>query len=140
MELEIEHRDLGDAWVEGVFLASEVSQYLALQTGIPRVTIRARIIEAYGYCERPPKNGKKVMFLQGSLYAVDDQAIRAMQRVVFDYVTANEVEAIVTEYLADENGDAFTVAFRLETHPYIVVSTLNCLRDKGRLPAHPSWL
>ena len=139
---EIEHRDLGGGWVEGIFLISEVSACLALQSGIPEATIRARIIEAFGYCRRPPKGGEKVIMMDGRLYAVDDQAIRAMQRVVFDFVSAPEVEAILQAYLAEENGDAYRVSgiyLDGELHPYVVIAVLNNLRDEGRLPVHPSW-
>jgi hypothetical protein len=139
---EIEERDLGGGWVEGLFLINEVSAYLALQSGIPEATIRARIIEAFGYCKRPPKSGEKVILMDGSLYTVDDQAIRAMQRVVFEFVPEAEVELIVRSYLAEPHGDVFRICSDFldgEVHHYIVVAVLNNLRDEGRLPMHPSW-
>ena len=139
---EIERRDLGGGWVEGLFLMNEVSACLALQSGIPEATVRARIIEAFGYCRRPPKGGEKVIMMDGRLYSVDDQSIRAMQRVVFDFLSAVEIEDIKRAYLAEENGDAYRVASIYlvdEVHPYVVVAVLNNLRDEGRLPAHPSW-
>ena len=142
MNMEIEHRDLGGGWVEGLFLINEVSTYLALQTGIPEATIRARIIEAHGYCRRPPKSGEKIIMMDGLLYSVDDQALRAMQHVIFDFVTAREVDAIVGAYLVEENGDAYRAAsiyLDNEVHPYVVVAVLTALRDEGRLPVHPSW-
>jgi hypothetical protein len=139
---EIELCDLGGDWLEGLFLINEVSAYLALQSDIPEATIRARIIEAFGYCRRPPKSGEKIIMMDGRLYSVDDQAIRAMQRVIFDFVSAAEVDAIVRAYLAEENGDAYRIAsiyLDNEIHPYVVISVLNNLRDEGRLPLHPSW-
>lgn len=142
MTPEIEHRDLGGGWVEGLFLINEVSAHLALQSGIPDATVRARIIEAFGYCKRPPKSGEKVICMDGRLYTVDDQAIRAMQRVIFDFVSAAEVEEIVKGYLSEPYGDTYNVAYDLlsgDVHPYVVISVLNNLRDEGRLPAHPSW-
>ncbi len=135
--------DLGDGWVEGFFYMDDIAAYLALQTGIPEVTIRARIIEAHGYCRRPPKGGQKVMCLDGRLYEVDAQAVRAMQRVIFDFVTTREVDAIVGAYLAEENGDAYraaTIYLDNEIHPYVVIAVLTTLRDEGRLPVHPSCL
>ena len=139
----IEHRELGGGWVEGLFVIDEVSAYLALQVGIPETTIRARIIEAHGYCLRPPKSGEKVICMDGRLYSVDDNAIRAMQRVIFDFVSVPEVHAIVGAYLVEENGDAYRAAgiyLDNEVHPYDVIAVLNTLRDEGRLPTHPSWL
>lgn len=139
---EVEHRDLGGGWLEGLFLINEVSAYLALQTAIPEATVTARIIEAYGYCKRPPKSGEKAILMDGRLYAADDQAIRAMQRVIFDFVSAADVREIIRAYLAEENGDAHRVAaiyLDNDVHPYVVISVLNRLRDEGRLPAHPSW-
>jgi hypothetical protein len=134
--------ELGGGWVEGLFRINEVSARLALQSGIPEPTIRARIIEAAGYCKRPPKGGEKVIMMDGRLYSVDDNAIRAMQRVIFEFVPPREVEMIVAAYLADDQGDAYTVAgIQLdgEIHPYVVISVLDRLRDEGRLPIHPSW-
>lgn len=142
MELEIEHRELGGGWMEGFFHVDEVSAYLALQTGLPEATIRARIIQAFGHCERPPKSGEKMIFMDGRLYSIDDQAIRAMQRVIFDFVSAAEVDAIVRAYLAEENGDVYKIAsiyLDNEVHPYVVISVLNNLKDENRLPLHPSW-
>lgn len=143
MTLEVEHRELGGGWLEGFFHLNSVSAYLALQIGIPESTIRARIIEAVGYSKRPPKSGEKIVLMDGYLYSVDDLAIRAMQRVIFDFVSAYEVETIVRAYLAEENGDAYRVAgiyLDNEIHPYVVISVLNNLRDEGQLPIHPSWL
>lgn len=139
---EIDHRDLGGGWVEGLFLINEVSAYLALQTGIPESTVQARIIEAHGYCVRPPKSGEKVICMDGRLYAVDDLAIRAMQRVIFDFVTVREVDAIVGAYLVEENGDAHRAASDYldnDVHPYVVIAVLRNLEEEGRLPIHPSW-
>ena len=142
MMLEIEHRNLGGGWVEGLFLINEVSAYLALQTGIPEATIRARIIEANGYCRRPPKGGRKVICMDGRLYSVNDNAIRAMKRVIFEFVSDRETHAIVGAYLVEENGDAYRAAgiyLDNEVHPYVVIAVLDTLRDEGRLPTHPSW-
>ncbi len=141
MILEIEHRDLGSGWVEGFFLINEVSACLALQSGIPEATVRARIIEAFGYCERPPKSGEKAILMDGRLYSVDDQAIRAMQCVIFDFVSAAEVREIVKGYMAEPYGDSYNIAYDFldgQVHPHVVISVLNNLRDEGRLPAHPS--
>lgn len=141
--LEVEQNcDLGSGWVEGLFRITEVSAHLALQSGLPEATIRARIIEAWGYCKRPPKSGEKVICMDGHLYAVDDLAIRAMQRVIFDFVSVPEVHAIVGAYLVEDNGDAYRAAsiyLDNDVHPYVVIAVLNTLRDEGRLPIHPSW-
>jgi hypothetical protein len=140
-EIEIDC-DLGGGWVEGFFYINEVAAFLALQRGIPEATVKARIIEAFGYCKRPPKRGEKVIMLDDRLYSVDDQAIRAMQRVIFDFVSVSEVKQIIQAYLAEENGDAYRIAaiyLNNEVHPYVVISVLNSLRDQGRLPVHPSW-
>lgn len=140
--LEVEHRNLGAGWIEGLFLINEVSAYLALQVGIPEATIRARIIEGHGYCQRPPKSGEKVICMDGRLYSVDDNAIRAMKRVVFDFISDREMHAIVGAYLVEENGDAYRAAgiyLDNEVHPYVVIAVLDTLRDQGRLPDHPSW-
>ena len=141
--LEVEENcDLGGGWVEGLFRITEISAHLALQSGLPEATIRARIIEASGYCKRPPKGGEKVICMDGRLYCVDDLAIRAMQRVIFDFVSEREMHAIVGAYLVEENGDAYRAAsiyLDNEVHPYVVIAVLDTLRDQGRLPAHPSW-
>ena len=135
-------QDLGGGWVEGFFYIDEVAAYLALQTGIPESTIRARIIEAHGYCLRPPKSGEKIICMDGNLYSVDDLALRAMRRVIFDFVSTREVDAIVGAYLMEENGDAYRAAaiyLDNDVHPYVVIAVLTQLRDEGRLPTHPSW-
>lgn len=140
--LEIEHRELGGGWLEGFFLIDEVSAYLALQTGIPEATIRARIIEALGYCRRPPKSGEKMIFMQGDFYSVDYQALRAMQAVILDMVSHAEIEAIVTAYLDEPQGDAHNIAGHYlngEIHWMVVTAVLTTLRDQGRLPLHPSY-
>ncbi len=133
--------DLGDVWVEGLFRVNDIAARLALQRGIPEVTVRARIIEAAGYCKRPPKGGKKVMYLNGRFDVVDEQAVRAMRRVIFDFVSSEEVEAIVRAYLAEENGEVFrasVIHLDNEIHPYVVTAVLATLKEEGRLPAHPS--
>lgn len=138
----IEHRELGSGWVEGLFIINEVSAYLALQVGIPKATIRARIIEAWGYCKRPPKGGEKVICMDGRLGEVDELAIRAMQRVIFDFVSVPEVHAIVGAYLVEEHGDAHRAASDFldnDVHPYVVIAVLRNLEAEGRLPRHPSW-
>lgn len=143
MTPEIELCDLGGGWVEGFFRINEVSAYLALQSGIPEVTIRARIIQAFGYCKRPPKNGEKIILMEGQLYTVDNQALRAMQAVIFDFVTKEERDYMVRCYLAEPNGDAHLVATEYlnnEAHWMVVAAVLTALRDRGRLPMHPSWL
>ncbi len=80
--------------------------------------------------------------MEGSLYTVDDQAIRAMQRVIFDFVSAAEVRVILDGYMAEPFGDPYNIAATFlndDIHPYVVISVLNNLRDEGRLPMHPSW-
>jgi hypothetical protein len=141
MNLEVEHRELGGGWMEGFFHIDEVSAYLALQTGLPEATIRARIIQAFGHCKRPPKSGEKMIFMEGNLYSVDHLALRAMQAVIFDFVSGEEVGRIVAAYLDEENGDAHNIAFYYfddEIHWMIVTAVLTTLRDRGRLPIHPS--
>ena len=137
----IEHRELGGNRVERSFVINEVSAYLALQIGTPKATIRARIIEGHGYCKRPPKSGEKIICMGGRLYSVDDNAIRAAKRVIFDFVSEWEMHAIVGAYLVEENGDAYRPAgihLDNEVHPHVVITVLDTLRDQGRLPAHPS--
>lgn len=137
----IEHCELGGHWVEGLFIVNEVFVYLALQVGSPEATIRARIIEAHGYCRRPPKSGETVICMDGHLYAVDDAAICTMQRLIF-FVSVAAVHAIIGAYLVEENGDtdrAASIYLDSEVHPYVVIAVLNTLRDEGRLPTHPSW-
>ncbi len=119
-----------------------MAAFLALQRGIPEATVRARIIEAFGYCKRPPKSGEKVMVLDDSFYAVDHQAIRAMKRVIFDFVSDDEVREIVRAYMAEENGDAYRICtdyLNCGLHHYVVIAVLDVLQEKGRLPKHPSW-
>lgn len=137
---EIEQRDLGGDWVEGIFLINEVSAYLALQTGLPQETIKARIIQAYGYCQRPPKDGEKIIYLQDNLDLgrVDHAAILAMRRVIDDFLTVAEIRALKIAYLAADHGDAWRAAYDLQTHPYIVIAALDNLKERGELPEHPS--
>ena len=77
--------------------------------------------------------------MDGRLYLVDDQAIRAMQRVVFDFVSVAEIRIIVEAYLAEENGDAYKIAgiyLDNKVHAYVVIAVLNNLLKEGRLPTH----
>jgi hypothetical protein len=140
--LEVEtNADLGAGWVEGLFRINEISAHLALQSGLPEATIRARIIQALGYCKRPPKGGEKIICMDGRLYSVDDNAIRVMKRVIFDHVTSAEMEAIIEAYMADDFGDPYNISgvfFEGQIHPYIVIAVLDSLQEKGRLPLHPS--
>ncbi len=134
----VEHRDLGGDYVEGRFRINRIAARLALQTGLPYETVRARIIEAYGYCRRPPKTGRKTILMQHHPDRIDELAIAAMRRVVDDFVSAAEVRAIRLSYLASDCGDAYWVAWDLQTHPYVVIAVLRNLEAEGRLPAHPS--
>lgn len=135
----IEYRHLGGDYVEGHFRINQIAARLALQTGLPHETIRARIIEAYGYCLRPPRTGRKTITMQHRPDWIDEQAILAMRRVIDDFVTVSEVRAIRTSYLSSEVGDAFWIAWDQNTHPYIVIAVLRNLEAEGRLPVHPSW-
>jgi hypothetical protein len=134
----VEHRDLGGDYVEGHFRTNRIAARLAVQTGLPYETVRARIIEAYGYCRRPPKSGRKTIIMQHHPDRVDELAISAMRRVIDDFVSMAEVRAIRTSYLASDYGDAYWVAWDLGTHPYIVIAALRNLEAEGRLPIHPS--
>lgn len=66
--------------------------------------------------------------------AVDHQAIRAMKRVIDDFVSAEEIRGIKTSYLASECGDAYWVAWDLSLHPYVVIAVLDNLAERGELP------
>lgn len=131
---EIEHCDLGGDYVEGYFSISSFAAFLSLQTGLPYETVEARIIEAHGYCRRPPKSGSKVILMQRHPDEIDNQAILAMRRVVDDFVTAEGVRAIKTSYLAAEHGDAYWVAWDLDIHPYFAIAILDNLEERGELP------
>lgn len=135
---EIEEHDFATEELEGIFEINEVAAHLALKTGLAEYKIRARIIEAYGYCVRPPKKNWKLLMTPPSKYEVDTLAIRAMQRVVYDFVSAAEVKQIIHAYLGAECGDAYDAADQINTHEYIVIAVLNNLRDEERLPLHPS--
>lgn len=133
---EIEHADLGGGYVEGYFSISEAAALLSLQAGLPYETIHARIIEAYGYCQRPPKSGSKIILMQRHPDQIDHQAILAMRGVVHDFLTADAIRAIKTSYLAAECGDAYWVAWDLDMHPYVVIAALDNLAASGELPPH----
>ena len=137
--LDIEERDLAGGYVEGYLEIDEIAAFLALQTNLPYATVQARIIEAHGYCRRPPRGGKKIIFVLDSFGGIDDQAIRAMRRVVEDFVTVAEVQAVKTAYLASEYGDPWWIAWDQNMHPHTVMAILDNLHDQDRLPAHPSW-
>lgn len=127
--------------MEGFFRITNTSAHLALQNGIPTATIQARIIEAHGHCRRPPKDGEKIILMDGRLYTVNNPAIRAMKRVIFDFISAHDIEHIVKAYLGQDNGDPYRITtdfFDCEVHVYVVIAVLDTLRDRGRLPTHPS--
>ncbi len=106
---------------------------MALQTGLPYETVRARIIEAHGYCKVPPKDGVKVMFMQRDLDSVDERAIRAIRRVVDDFVSAAEVKQIRNSYRAAEMKDAYWIAWDCHIHPYVAIAVLRNLNARGEL-------
>lgn len=136
---EIEHCDLGGHYVEALFSMGEMAAYLALQTGLPYETIHARIIEAHGYCRRPPKTGCKVLLMQRHPDRIDHQAIQAMRRVIDDFLNSHDIKAIKTSFLASEYGDAYWVAWDLDLHPYVVIAALDNLQERGELPPRSDW-
>jgi glycine/D-amino acid oxidase-like deaminating enzyme len=77
--------------------------------------------------------------MQRNLDSVDEQAIRAMQRVVDDFVSASEVSQIKQSYRASDLKDAYWIAWDCHLHPYVVIAVLRNLDERGELPAHPSW-
>lgn len=139
MKPQIEFCDLAGELVEGRFRINSIAARLALQMGLPYETIRARIVEAYGYCVYPPKAGAKTLVMQYRLSGLDELAIIAMRRVIYDFVSAVEVDAIRKSYLASDEGDAHWIAWDLQTHLYIVIAVLRNLDSEGRLPRHESW-
>lgn len=141
MDLRVDHRELGGGWLEAYLELDEISAYLALQTGLPEATIRAHVIAAAGHCERPPKWKEAYFLLNGELYVTDSQHIKAMRRVIFDYVPESEVQLIVDAFLADRYGMPGTIAmYQLneDIHHSVVRAVLEELDHRGRLPLHPS--
>jgi hypothetical protein len=139
--LEIEEDELGGVWLEAYLYLDPIAAYLCLQTGIPEPTIRAHIIAAAGHCKRPPKAKELVFMLHGDMYAVDMRHLRAMRRVIFDFVPKVEVDMIVGAYLADPFGEPGSIAFnQLENdiHFSVVRAVLEELNARGQLPLHPS--
>lgn len=136
MEPEIEYCNFGGGYVEGYFSISDVAAFLSLQTGLPQQTIEARIIEACGYCRRPPKSGSKIILMQRHPDQIDQQAILAMRHVIDDFLTAEQARDIKVSYLASEHGDAWWIAWDLQTHPYIVIAALDNMNQRGELPPH----
>lgn len=139
MEPQIEFCDLAGELIEGRFRINRIAARLALQTGLPYETIRARIIEAYGYCVYPPKDGSRTLVMQHRVSGIDEIAVIAMRRVVYDFVGAIEVDQIVKSYLGSEYGDAHWVAWDTKVHLYVVLAVLRNLDSEGRLPRHESW-
>lgn len=133
MALVIEERDLGGEYVEGYFTADPQPAYMAIQHDVRPETKRCRSIEAHGYYRRPPRSLRKVCYLPPSPDAIDEQAIRAMQPVVEDHLSANEVRAIRDSYRASELGDAWWIAWDCDMHPYVVIAVLRNLLARGEL-------
>ncbi len=139
--LEIEHDELGGVWLEAYLYLDRTTAYLCLQTGIPEPTIRAHIIAASGHCKRPPKAKELVFMLNGDMYAVDMRHVRAMRRVVFDFVPRAEVGVIVGAYMADPFGEPGSIALNQldeDVHFSVVRAVLEELQSRGELPVHPS--
>jgi hypothetical protein len=140
--LTIEEDELGGVWLEAYLYLDPIAAYLCLQTGIPEPTIRAHIIAASGHCKRPPKAKELVFMLHGDMYAVDMRHLRAMRRVIFDFVPSKEIKVIVRAYKADPRGEPESIAiYQLDNyiHPSVVRAVLEELRHRRRLPRHPSY-
>jgi glycine/D-amino acid oxidase-like deaminating enzyme len=73
--------------------------------------------------------------MQQSFDSVDEQAIRAMQRVVDDFVSASEVDQIKKSYRASEFKDAYWIAWDCHLHPYLAIAVLRNLEKRGELTA-----
>ncbi len=74
-----------------------------------------------------------MIFMQQSLDAVDEQAIRAMQRVVDDFVSAGEVDQIKKSYQAADLKDAYWIAWDCQLHPYVAIAVLRNLEKRREL-------
>lgn len=142
--LEIEYEcDLGGDWVEGLFYFNEVTEHLALQTGIPQATIEAHIIAAAGLCKRLPKSGEHVFEFRGYFYGVDELALAAMKCVIFEYVSPEGRDRIVEAYIDEDYGDVHNISrhhFDGNVHWMVITAVLDVMRERDELPIHPSWL
>lgn len=141
MNPKVVTHDFGPGWIEGYFRLTDLSAWLTLHSGIPEATIRARIIEASGYCLRPPRSGDKIMLINSSMIGIDGLALAAMKRVIFSYVPEREVDEIVHAYLAEPMGDAHNISYYFDgdIHWMVITAVLDVLQDRGRLPRHESW-
>ncbi len=132
MPLEVRERNLGDDQAEAFYTEYPEPALLVLQPHLTPATREAREYEGHGYYRKPPKGGRRVCYALSSLDSIDDQAIRAVGRVV-DMVPPSDVEEIRAAYFASENGDAYWVAFYTEIHLHVVIAVLRHLRAFGRI-------
>lgn len=107
---------------------------LALQMDLPEETIRARVIEAHGYMNRPPKNGTKIMLMQNRFDKLDKEAIQAIRTVLPEFVSREEVERIREAYADSAAGNIHFVSWQVQIHPYIVAAVICNLREKQMVP------
>lgn len=104
-----------------------------MQPKLPAATRRARELEGSGHYLRPPLGGRRVCYALSSIEHLDEQAIRATERVVPDMVSEAEISEIREAYRASECGDAYWIAFYTEIHLHVVVAVLRHLRRAGEI-------
>jgi hypothetical protein len=140
MRLEVDEIDIDCPEIDGLFTNKVDPAFVGLRRRLPDAVRACRIIEAHGYMRRPPKGGRKVYWsLKKLRRRLDEVSIKAIRTVIFDFITAYEVDFIELGYLAEPHGDAFNIAEDSDIHPYIVIAVLRNLKEEGRLPVHPSW-
>lgn len=140
MRLEVDEIDIDCPEIDGLFTNKLDPAFVGLRRRLPHAVRACRIIEAHGYMRKPPKGGRKVCWsLKKLRHRIDEVSIKAIRTVIFDFISALEVDSIMVSYVAEPHGDAFNIAEDLEIHPYIVIAVLRNLEAERRLPLHPSW-
>lgn len=140
MLLEVDEIDVDCPGVDSLFTNRIDPALIGLRRRLPNHVRACRIIEAHGYLRNPPKGGRKISWsLEKLKYRLDEVSIKAIRSVIYDFISATEVNSIIQCYRGEQHGDAFNVAEYLEIHPYIVIAVLRNLETEGRLPLHPSW-
>lgn len=111
-------------WKDLIRLLKEKAGY---EIGQPRLS-------SYLYGDRNPRHLQRFFDAVAVALDLDEEAVGAMRRVIDEFLTASELEAIKRSYLASEWGDAWWIAYDLQMHPYLVIAALRHLHARGELP------
>lgn len=116
--------------MESYYYGRDGLSVMAVQPDLSDTARRAREIEAFGYHQKPPRDGEKFSTWATSFDDIDPLSVNAQRRYV-ERMEPEWVERVQREW--ETYRDVASVIFWSELQPETVIAILQNLHDKNEL-------